>query len=224
MAKLKCPNCGQKYTGKFCPNCGEPAPEGAKTKGGWVKIAVIVVLILVLLVACFGGGEESEQSNSTTTQPSASENSSSDAEATSSSEGTAGQEAPAVSEAAPEPEAEPFVVYDQDGILIQITGCEVDTIFDSVELSVYIENNTEQNIAVDLDGSPAIDGFVMDGGWFYEEVDAGKKDRATFSIYNLKENGVEAKTAENLTFKLDVYDSDTYKKIVENLEVSYPLS
>ena len=56
MAKIKCPNCGAKYSGNFCPTCSTPAPEQPqKKKKKWV-LPVVIALVIVLVVSCVGGG------------------------------------------------------------------------------------------------------------------------------------------------------------------------
>lgn len=213
MAKVKCPSCGKKFSGRFCPNCGAPAPENAKKGFSLLKIGVIAVIIVVLFSACFGGGDDSKSESGAVEE----------IQAATSAEVETAEETKEPEQAKEEERTpEPVTVFDSDDIKIQITGYELSKVFDMVEVKVYIENNSDRNINVSVDGSPSIDGFVIDGGWFYENVAAGKKDNASFTLYNMRDNGIEnAEEAQSIEFLLDIFDSDTYHDIQQNISVQY---
>ncbi len=115
------------------------------------------------------------------------------------------------------------VLYDKNDILIKVTGYEYHSVMDYLELKVYIENNSKQDLVFNVDGDVTLDGYTL-GTYFYEEINKGTKKNATIDIRELSENGIEEELLKKLTFKMDIYHSDNYivdDRIEEDFKMVY---
>lgn len=101
------------------------------------------------------------------------------------------------------------VLYDKNDILIKVTGYEYHSVMDYLELKVYIENNSKQDLTFTVDGDVTLDGYSL-GTFFCEEINKGTKKNATIDIRELGENGIKEETLKKLTFKMDIYHSENY--------------
>ncbi|HBU12825.1 MAG TPA: hypothetical protein DEB31_08930 [Clostridiales bacterium] len=105
------------------------------------------------------------------------------------------------------------VIYDQDGIVIVITG--VTAIADSIftEILFSIQNNTEQNFTVQARNVSIND--IMIDPIMSTDIVAGKtaNTELTFLTADLVENGISE--LQTLEVSFHIFDSDTWENIVD---------
>ena len=201
MSKIKCANCGAKYTGNFCPICSTPAPEQSrKKKKKWV-LPVVIVVVLLLLVSCIAGGGEDGK------QPSGAVSGSDPSQAVSAEDPTT---AAGNSPAAGEVSISEQELYNKDGIVV--TARKMENGLFGPEISVTVENNSTQNIAVST-RSLSVNGFMLSTSGLYSDVAAGKKDNAKINLMSseLRESGIS--TIGDVAFYLNIANTDTYLTI-----------
>ncbi len=121
-------------------------------------------------------------------------------------------------EAAPtEVSLEQQEVYNENGIVVTVTGLEIDSIW-GTEISVLIENNSDQNITVQPRYG-SVNGYMMD---FQMSCDVAveKKANDIISIYaeDLEKSGVD--TISNIEFSLTIFDTDTWDGIADTDTIS----
>lgn len=117
-----------------------------------------------------------------------------------------------------------YVVYQDDDFLVKIIDYEYNSVFDEIMVKMYIENNSDIDTTFTIDGDVSIDEFMVDGGYFYQVVNAKKKATETFSLYNLKDKGVVGEEAKEMKFKFDIYQSSDYlinNRILDDELVNY---
>lgn len=205
MAKIKCPNCGAKYSGNFCPTCSTPAPEQPqKKKKKWV-LPVVIALVIIIVVACAGGGgDETKQpsnvqgdpgTNSTTANNTGNENQNNDSNGSN----------PSVDVTLAETE-----VYSKDGIVITATKIEDDLFGPTVTFS--ITNDSSKNIVVTT-RSLSVNGYMMEASALYSDVTAGKKAKESMILMasELEQAGID--TVADIEFYINISDSETYMDI-----------
>ena len=102
---------------------------------------------------------------------------------------------------------------DQNGVKIYVLKKDDKESFWGADIYVYIENNTNENITVQV-RDESINGFMVDPV-FSSDICAGKKsyDKITFFESDLKDNGIEDITDIELKFK--VFNQDTWNDIFE---------
>ncbi len=105
------------------------------------------------------------------------------------------------------------VFYDADGIKIIGKGLSNDDSIFGPGLIVYIENNSEQNITVQVRDT-SVNGFMIDAN-MSQDVMSGKKaiTAATFFSSSLEENGIEDITEIETSFH--IFDMDSWDEIVD---------
>ena len=201
MAKIKCKNCGAKYSGNFCPICSTPTPEQPpKKKKKWV-LPVVIAVVLILLVSCVaGGGGDGKQPSGTTSGSNSSQ-------AAPSKDSTATTEKAPAAAAVSISEQE---LYNKNGIVVTAKKMQ-DGMF-GPEISVTVENNSTQNIMVST-RSLSVNGFMLSGSGLYSDVAAGKKDNAEINLLSseLRESGIS--TIGEIAFYLNISNSDTFNTI-----------
>ena len=201
MAKIKCENCGAKYTGNFCPICSTPAPEQPqKKKKKWV-LPVVIVVVLLLLVSCIAGGGEDVKQPSSTTSGNNSSQAASSKDSTTKTEKAPAAAAVSISEQE---------LYNKNGIVVTAKKMQ-DGMF-GPEISVTVENNSTQNIVVST-RSLSVNDFMLTTSGLYSDVAAGKKDNAQINLMSseLRESGIS--TIGEIAFYLNISSSDTYNTI-----------
>ncbi|MGN1346162.1 MAG: hypothetical protein ACI4V1_05210 [Eubacteriales bacterium] len=205
MAKIKCENCGAKFSGNFCPICSTPAPEQPKKKKKKWVLPLVVAVVLILVVSCFAGGGEEEvkqpsdvQSGSTASQTASTKQSAGKNE-------TIRETEPAASVSISEQE-----IYNKDGVIVTAKKLQ-DGLF-GPEISVVIENNSEKNIVVSTQ-SLSVNNFMLSSSGMYCDIAAGKKanDEIDLMSSELRESGIS--TIAEIAFYLHIYNSDTYNTI-----------
>lgn len=205
MAKIKCPNCGAKYSDNFCPTCSTPAPEQPqKKKKKWV-LPVVMALVIIIVVACAGGGgDETKQpsnvqgdsgTNSTTANNTGNKNQNNDSNGSN----------PSVDVTLAETE-----VYNKDGIVITATKIEDDLFGPTVTFA--ITNDSSKNIVVTT-RSLSVNGYMMEASALYSDVAAGKKAKESMILMasELEQAGID--TVADIEFYINISDSETYMDI-----------
>lgn len=106
-----------------------------------------------------------------------------------------------------------FVALEHDDIKIVIKKLDNDS-FWGADIIVYIENNSDKNITVQLDET-SINGFMIDP-IFSCEILSGKKafDSITFLESDLKENDID--NIEELELRFNIFNTDTWDDIFDS--------
>jgi len=229
MEKYICPSCGRRYNGKRCGNCyyehfteeithgmhthaGEPLViKGTtrkpiptkkpfdcdkKTRNPSIRWGIVLALVLALLGPAIN-----------TVVHLASE----------------ARERASGFFAVPEPEPAPefltsgTVLYDAGGILVVADWHDGQEYGDG--FYVAAQNNSSQNIAVSA-SEVLVNGYILESSALYCSPDKGRTDTTFFSLsqWDLTNSGIE--TVQTLSFRLNVYDTDTYDMIAETEPVT----
>lgn len=109
---------------------------------------------------------------------------------------------------------EPITIYENNDILIQAKSLDDST--SSPEIKLYVENNSNKHIRVQLsDDGIAVNGFTVDGGCYFD-VASGKKTNDHISIYNssLEENDIEEMITIEFALEISNYDDWSDKEII----------
>lgn len=104
-----------------------------------------------------------------------------------------------------------FVAYNEGGIKVVVKKLSSEDSFWGSEVYLYIENNTTQNITVQV-RDVSIDGFMVDP-IFSCDIVGGKKafDSITFLESDLTDNGLT--DIKELELKLHIFNADTWNNI-----------
>lgn len=209
MAKF-CQNCGSELPkdADVCISCGKEVNKENNNKKS--NKAVIIVVIVVALLVIGGVSSLSKETN-------LSDNSDNTNEASNEN----------INENTDSSANESVIIYQDDDFLVEITNWEYKSISDRIVLSVYIENNSDTDTNFLIDDGISIDGYMVDGGYFYKTVNANTKTNEEVSVYGLKDNDIDGENAKEMKFKLDIYQSENYiitNRIVENQEIAYELN
>lgn len=113
------------------------------------------------------------------------------------------------------------VLYDAGGIKVTATGYADGWL--GPEISVLVENNTEQNLLITTNELSA-NGYMMPYTSLYAEVAAGKKSNETISLLSsqLEQSGIT--TIAELQFYIQVQDPDTWDTLALSELISLPTS
>lgn len=105
------------------------------------------------------------------------------------------------------------VFFDEDGIKIVGKGLSTDDSIFGPGLIVYIENNTEKNITVQVRDT-SVNGFMVEPS-MSQDVVSGKKaiSAVTFFSSDLEENGIEDITEIETSFH--IFDMDSWDGIAD---------
>lgn len=203
MAKIKCSECGTKYSGNFCPNCSAPAPAGQKKKKKIGCLPVLLIFVAIFIIAGMGGEDEPKQP--TNTQGDSSIQATNNA---TESQDNAPQEteSPAVEDIT----IDETEIYNANGIII--TATKISEGWLGTDITINISNDSTQNIIVssrDL----SVNGYMMPLSGLYSDVAAGKKavESLTLSYSELAQAGIE--TIADIEFSLNISNSETFVDI-----------
>ena len=120
-------------------------------------------------------------------------------------------------------ESKEKVVYNKNNILIKFTGYDFHSVLGYLEVKMYIENNSEEDLNFSMDGDVSLNGYSLNSS-LYEEINKGTKKNVTLNIYDLQDNNIEEKDLSSLSFKLDIYNPDVFLTdgyVEDNLKVKY---
>ena len=113
-------------------------------------------------------------------------------------------------------------IYNKNNILIKITDYKYH-ITGALEVYIYIENNTNQDLTFATDGSATLNDYSTDI-YLYEVVNQGTKSNTSFILRGLNANNIKEEDLSKLKFKLDIYHSDNYyidNRIEDDFEIIY---
>ena len=118
------------------------------------------------------------------------------------------------------PSIEEQILFESDGV--RVTAKEISEGWAGPELKVLIENDSDTKVTVSLDEIAVNDYMVS--AWLYEDVDAGKKSNATFTIWSstLADAGID--NIGKIDFYFEVINSDTYNVIYKSDEIEVKTS
>ena len=105
-----------------------------------------------------------------------------------------------------------YEAFNNGGIRLIVKGLRNDSFF-GPELLVYIENNTDKNITVQVRNVSVNDYMVS--GFMSDDVLAGKKAIGTvrFFDYDLEENNIE--NINNIELSFHIFDKDNWQDIAD---------
>lgn len=204
MTKIKCLNCGTRYTGLTCPDCATPAPERTgKKKKAWV-LPLVIVLVTVLAVACAGGTDEDVKQPASVQGDGSVTGTATEAQSGSKTDTAATKEPVTLAET---------LLYDTDGITVTATGLSNGILGPSITLTA--SNSTGKNIVITAQ-SLSVNGYMISGASLYCDVAAGKKANSEIYLSSsaLEQAGIE--TIATVEFYLHITDSDAYQSIADS--------
>lgn len=113
---------------------------------------------------------------------------------------------------------EEFVVYNNEGITIYVTGYSEDSY--SKNINFRIENLNHHDIIVQTSDYRVILNGNMVNSSLYEEVKSGKTAVGSLSFYSEDPDMVGIDTLEYVTFSIAILDPDTYSTLYTSDEIS----
>lgn len=114
-------------------------------------------------------------------------------------------------------------VYNKNGILINITNYKYNVITGTLNINIYIENNTEQDLTFKIDGNATLNDYTVDT-YFYEVINKETKSNKTFTLNGLNKNKIKEEDLSIMKFDIDIYHSEDYyidNRIEDNLQITY---
>lgn len=115
------------------------------------------------------------------------------------------------------------VIYDKNNILIKITNYKYNNVEGNLEVYLYIENNTEQDLTFKIDNNATLNDYTVDTN-FYEVINKNTKSNEKIILRGLKNNNIKEEDLSIMKLKLDIYHSENYyidQRIEDNLEIEY---
>ena len=115
------------------------------------------------------------------------------------------------------------VIYDKNNILIKITDYKFNKIEGNLEIYLYIENNTEQDLTFKIDNNATLNDYTVDTN-FYKVINKNTKSNEKFILKGLKNNNIKEEDLSIMKLKLNIYHSENYyidNRIEDNLEIEY---
>lgn len=160
--------------------------ENKKKKKPVWKIVLIVLIGLIVISAMFDGTDTSLENNNNNSNT----NNSSKKEETNKEK----------------------VLYNDENLVIKVVDYDPGISTDTINVTLYMENKTKENLVFNLETPVIIDGYSIDNGFLYEEVAGGTKTNKEFTIYGLSDNKLKSNSIKNMKFSLSVYKSENYIK------------
>lgn len=166
------------------------------------KLFIGVLLATIILSAC---GDETESSP---TKPSEKQE-----EIVSSTDEVSENSSPETATSKTELSIEKQTIFEQDGIVITVTGISEDDIF-GPELNLLIDNASDKNITVQA-RKTAVNGYMVSSSMSCDIL-SGKKanDSLTFMNSDIENCGIDEIT--NLEFSFHIFESDSYDKLYDS--------
>ena len=209
-SKIKCPICGNKYSGDTCPNCGAPAPRKKKSgKLKWIVIAIVIVLFLLFAVGNSGGSNSSSSTNEFKNAPvSSAEKEDSGTNLVPDNKEKAETEEAEETENKNEDSGEfdEIPVLESEDYTVKITNISNGFLSD-YRWTLYIENRTNKDVMVSVD-NVSVDGIMSDPFWA-TEIAANKNGYSEVDWQSLSDYGISEPTIIEGT--LHIYDNDTWE-------------
>ena len=183
-------------------------------KKWWFWVIVVVLVAAVGSGSAGSSGDKKENANTKTEAVANNDNS---------NETEAAKEQKTEKKTAKKEESKEKVVYNKNNILIKFIGYDFHSVLGYLEVKMYIENNSEEDLTFSMDGDVSLNGYSLNSS-LYEEINKGTKKNVTLNIYDLQDNNIEEKDLSSLSFKLDIYNPDVFLTdgyVEDNLKVKY---
>lgn len=183
-------------------------------KKWWFWVIVVVIVAAVGSGSAGSSGDKKENANTKTEAVANNDNS---------NETKAAKEQKTEKKTAKKEESKEKVVYNKKNILIKFIGYDFHSVLGYLEVKMYIENNSEEDLTFGMDGDVSLNGYSLNSS-LYEEINKGTKKNVTLNIYDLQDNNIEEKDLSSLSFKLDIYNPDVFLTdgyVEDNLKVKY---
>lgn len=183
-------------------------------KKWWFWVIVVVIVAAVGSGSAGSSGDKKENANTKTEAVANNDNS---------NETEAAKEQKPEKKTAKKEESKEKVVYNKNNILIKFIGYDFHSVLGYLEVKMYIENNSEEDLTFSMDGDVSLNGYSLNSS-LYEEINKGTKKNVTLNIYDLQDNNIEEKDLSSLSFKLDIYNPDVFLTdgyVEDNLKVKY---
>lgn len=183
-------------------------------KKWWVWVIVVVIVAAVGSGSAGSSGDKKENADTKTEAVANNDNS---------NETEAAKEQKTEKKTAKKEESKEKVVYNKNNILIKFIGYDFHSVLGYLEVKMYIENNSEEDLTFSMDGDVTLNGYSLNSS-LYEEINKGTKKNVTLNIYDLQDNNIEEKDLSSLSFKLDIYNPDVFLTdgyVEDNLKVKY---
>lgn len=183
-------------------------------KKWWFWVIVVVIVAAVGSGSAGSSGDKKENADTKTESVANNDNS---------NETEAAKEQKTEKKTAKKEESKEKVVYNKNNILIKFIGYDFHSVLGYLEVKMYIENNSEEDLTFSMDGDVTLNGYSLNSS-LYEEINKGTKKNVTLNIYDLQDNNIEEKDLSSLSFKLDIYNPDVFLTdgyVEDNLKVKY---
>lgn len=183
-------------------------------KKWWFWVIVVVIVAAVGSGSAGSSGDKKENADTKTEAVANNDNS---------NETEAAKEQKTEKKTAKKEESKEKVVYNKNNILIKFIGYDLHSVLGYLEVKMYIENNSEEDLTFSMDGDVTLNGYSLNSS-LYEEINKGTKKNVTLNIYDLQDNNIEEKDLSSLSFKLDIYNPDVFLTdgyVEDNLKVKY---
>ena len=183
-------------------------------KKWWFWVIVVVIVAAVGSGSAGSSGDKKENADTKTEAVANNDNS---------NETEAAKEQKTEKKTAKKEESKEKVVYNKNNILIKFIGYDFHSVLGYLEVKMYIENNSEEDLTFSMDGDVTLNGYSLNSS-LYEEIYKGTKKNVTLNIYDLQDNNIEEKDLSSLSFKLDIYNPDVFLTdgyVEDNLKVKY---
>lgn len=183
-------------------------------KKWWFWVIVVVIVAAVGSGSAGSSGDKKENADTKTEAVANNDNS---------NETEAAKEQKTEKKTAKKEESKEKVVYNKNNILIKFIGYDFHSVLGYLEVKMYIENNSEEDLTFSIDGDVTLNGYSLNSS-LYEEINKGTKKNVTLNIYDLQDNNIEEKDLSSLSFKLDIYNPDVFLTdgyVEDNLKVKY---
>ena len=183
-------------------------------KKWWFWVIVVVIVAAVGSGSAGSSGDKKENANTKTEAVANNDNS---------NETEAAKEQKTEKKTAKKEESKEKVVYNKNNILIKFIGYDFHSVLGYLEVKMYIENNSEEDLTFSMDGDVSLNGYSLNSS-LYEEINKGTKKNVSLNIYDLQDNNIEEKDLSSLSFKLDIYNPDVFLTdgyVEDNLKVKY---
>ena len=183
-------------------------------KKWWFWVIVVVIVAAVGSGSAGSSGDKKENADTKTEAVANNDNS---------NETEAEKDQKTEKKTAKKEESKEKVVYNKNNILIKFIGYDFHSVLGYLEVKMYIENNSEEDLTFSMDGDVTLNGYSLNSS-LYEEINKGTKKNVTLNIYDLQDNNIEEKDLSSLSFKLDIYNPDVFLTdgyVEDNLKVKY---
>lgn len=111
--------------------------------------------------------------------------------------------------------AENFVLVDQDGVQVYLTGnyswSEYGEDYRQIELEAIVINDSDKKVTVSIDGC-YVNGWEVYASGIYDTA-AGKKQKDTFDVSLVEADVTVFEEIEDIEFTFRLYDSDEFETI-----------